>query len=196
MLNRRQCKRFRECVDVEFVSDGKSFTGTSDDFSLNGLFIMSRDVKAPGTVLDIAVRLPNRGATLKLRGTVIRLHKTVAGEVIGAPDGMGVEIIEKDANYLHFFRSLLPMSEKDSSSNAPQMDVELMQPEHKVPMPGKRANDYEEGQRDLHDKPQLLKGREKEQERHHVLLDPENKKNNNKSFDDMLFELISKGLKA
>ena len=194
MLNRRQCKRFSECFDVEFVSDGKSFTGTSDDFSLNGLFIMTRDVKVPGTVLDITVHLPN-GATLKLRGKVNRFLKTVAGEVIGAPDGMGVEIIEKDSNYLHFFRSLLVTSEKDSPSHVPQMNVGLMQKQHKEPMPEKRAGEYEEGQRNLQEKPQPLRGWEKEQERHHVLLDPENKKNNNKSFDDMLFELISKKLK-
>jgi len=71
---------------------------------------------------------------------------------------MGVEIIEKDGNYLHFFRSLLVTLEEDSPFHAPQINVELMQQQHKEPMPEKRAGEYDEGRRNLHDKPQPLGG--------------------------------------
>lgn len=194
MLNRRQCKRVRECVDVEFVSDGKSFIGTSDDFSLNGLFIMTQDVKAPGTVLDIIVHLPD-GSILKLRGKVNRCLKTFGGEGIGTPDGMGIEIIEKDGNYLNFYRSLLATSEKDSSTSAHQMDGERMQQPHKVPTPEDQSKECMEEHSNLNGKSQQSGRLVEEQERHCVPLNPENKKSNNKSFDDMLFELVSKKLK-
>ncbi len=195
MLNRRQSKRFKEHCDVEFVSDGKMFTGTSGDFALDGLFIMTRDAKAPGTILDIAIHLPN-GATSRIRGKVRRFIKTVVGRIIWRPDGMGIEIIEKDDNYLHFIRSLLVASEGDSPCHAPEMDAELIQEQHKEPMPEKRAGKYEGRQRDLHNEPRPLSGREKELERHRVLLGPENQRKSRKSFDEMLLEHISGRLKA
>ena len=120
-VERRQFRRFKEHCTVEFVSEGKLSTGTSGNIDLNGLFIMTGDAKAPGTILDIVVHLPD-GATSKLRGRVRRFFKTVAGKVTGRTDGMGVEIIEKDAAYLHFIRSLLAQSEDHQPLEAPEKE--------------------------------------------------------------------------
>ena len=62
-------------------------------------------------IFDVIVHLPD-GLTSKLKVKTRRAGKTPYGKVIGTPvkaikNGMGVEIIEKDANYLRFFRSLL-----------------------------------------------------------------------------------------
>ena len=62
-------------------------------------------------IFDVIVHLPD-DLTSKLKVNTRRVGKTPSGKVIGIPvkaikNGMGVEIIEKDANYLHFFRSLL-----------------------------------------------------------------------------------------
>jgi len=194
--DKRRCKRFKERCDVEFASDGKISTGISRDFALNGLFIMTRDVKVPGTILDIALHLPN-GAISKLRGKVRRFFETVTEKVIRSTDGMGIEIIEKDPNYLHFIRSLLAKSEKDSSCQTSQMDVEFIQKRHREPMPEKRTVKYDGRQRDFYDnEPQPLKVRCKEQEQHLMHLDSENKMTIRISFDEILLKHISERPKA
>jgi len=110
MLNRRQCKRFPDHCNTEFVSDGMTYHAISRDFALNGLFIVTGSPRAPGTLLEIKIHLPN-GSTSRLVGKVMRFYKTFGGNdmapVQQAEDGMGIEIIEKDMNYLHFIRSLL-----------------------------------------------------------------------------------------
>lgn len=121
MLNRRQCKRFPEHCNTEFVSDGMTYHAISRDFALNGLFIVTDSPRAPGTHLTIKIHLPN-GLTSRLAGKVIRFVKTFRRDDMGtlvhkAEDGMGVEIIEKDINYLHFVRFLLDTSETHETDN-------------------------------------------------------------------------------
>jgi hypothetical protein len=121
MLNRRQCKRFPEQCNTEFVSDGMTYHAVAMDFALNGLFIVTDSPRAPGTYLTMKIRLPN-GSTARLAGKVVRFLKTFRRNDTGTTvhetgDGMGIEIIEKDINYLHFIRSLLGTSEQHESGN-------------------------------------------------------------------------------
>ena len=88
-----------------------SHRGISSNLSSNGLFISANRPFPPDTMLDIVIHLPNR-STSKLKGRVRRALKTLTGRVIGTPvksfkNGMGVEIIEKDTNYLKFIKSSL-----------------------------------------------------------------------------------------
>lgn len=111
MTGKRKQKRYIKRCEVEFVSDGMTYRGISSDFSLGGLFIRTSFPLAPDVVLDITVHLPD-GTTSKLKVKVVRAWRTAIGRVMGTPvraakNGMGVEILEKDANYLHFIRSLL-----------------------------------------------------------------------------------------
>ncbi len=111
MAEKRQHKRFiKRCV-IEFVVDGSKYTGISSDFSFNGLFIRTRYPLIPDTMLHVTVYLPD-GRVSKLTVKVKRAAKTATGRVMGTPvkslkGGMGVEIIGRDVNYLHFIRSLL-----------------------------------------------------------------------------------------
>lgn len=121
MLNRRQCKRFPEHCNTEFISDGITYHAISRDFALNGLFIVTDSPRAPGTYLTMKIHLPN-GSTSRLAGKVIRFLKTFRRDDMGTPvheaeDGMGIEIIEKDITYLHFIRSLLGTSEQHERGN-------------------------------------------------------------------------------
>ena len=120
MPNRRQCKRFPEHCNTEFVSDGMTYHAISRDFALNGLFIVTGSPRAPGTLLEIRIYLPN-GSTSRLLGKVMRFYKTFAGKdmapVQEAEDGMGIEILEKDLNYLHFIKSLLDTPGKHETDN-------------------------------------------------------------------------------
>lgn len=93
------------------MSEGLTYRGISSDFSLFGLFIRTNFPMRRDTVLDLTIHLPD-GTISKLKVKVIRAWRTAIGKVIGTPvraakNGMGVEILRKDANYLHFIRSLL-----------------------------------------------------------------------------------------
>jgi len=114
MINRRKHKRYIRRCEVEFVSDGVTYRGIASDFSLNGLFIRTNFPLSPDTVLDLRVHLPG-GLISQLTIRVVRAWKTATGRVIGSPikafkNGMGVQITEKDINFLHFIRSLLDRS--------------------------------------------------------------------------------------
>src|SRR3990172_8785432 len=106
MENKRHQKRFIRRCEVEFVSDGITYRGLSSDFSLSGLFIRTNYPVTPDAILDVIIYLPD-GLTSKLRVKVRRAWRTATGKVMGMPikafkNGMGVEIIERDVNYLHF----------------------------------------------------------------------------------------------
>ncbi|HUO77953.1 MAG TPA: PilZ domain-containing protein [Thermodesulfovibrionales bacterium] len=120
MLNRRQCKRFPEHCNTEFASDGITYHAISRDFALSGLFIVTGSPRAPGTLLQIKIRLPD-GSTALLLGKVMRFYKTFGGNDVApvqqAEDGMGIEILEKDLNYLRFIRSLLETPGKHEPDN-------------------------------------------------------------------------------
>ena len=114
MINRRKHKRYIRRCEIEFTSDGVSYSGIASDFSLNGLFIRTNYPLPPGSVLNLTVHLPG-GVTSQLTTRVIRKWRTATGKVIGSPvktakNGMGVEIIKKDINFLHFIRSILDRS--------------------------------------------------------------------------------------
>ena len=111
MKSRRLQKRFIKRCEVEFVVDGTTYRGISSDFSLNGLFIRTGFPLAPNTSLDVTIYLPD-GSLSRLKVRVARSWRSATGRVMGTPlkggkNGMGVEILEKDANYLHLIRSLL-----------------------------------------------------------------------------------------
>jgi hypothetical protein len=110
MRNKRQHKRFEKRYEIEFTANGISYRGTSEDFSLNGLFIRTKSPLPPDTVLDMVIHLPN-GMTSKIKGKVVRSPETPLGKGAGQKQtsfqkGVGVEIREKDASYLEFIKSL------------------------------------------------------------------------------------------
>jgi len=120
MANKRKHKRYIRRCETEFSAGGEFYRGISSDFSVAGMFIRTQNPLPPDTVLDIAVTLPD-GNMSKLAGLVRRAAKTCAGRYSGAggalqKNGMGVELTEKDANYLDFLRSFL--------LNKDQVDVE------------------------------------------------------------------------
>lgn len=111
MKGRRRQKRYVKRFEVEFAADGTACRGISSDFSLNGFFIWTDFRMAPNTPLDMMIHLAD-GSVSKVKVRVAWSRKNAMRSVAGTPrergkNGMGVEIIEKDANYIHLIRSLL-----------------------------------------------------------------------------------------
>ncbi|MCX5720364.1 MAG: PilZ domain-containing protein [Nitrospirae bacterium] len=95
---------------VKFTANDITYRGISSDFSLNGLFIRTLHAFPPDTLFHIVIYYPN-GLISQIKGTVTRALKIPEEEVTKThryvQNGIGVKIIEKDANDLHFIRSLL-----------------------------------------------------------------------------------------
>ena len=100
MKENRKLKRYKKVCKTAFVSKNVIFKGTASDFSLNGLFIRTNHAFAPGSILDITIHLPD-GITSQLKGKVMRAHKT---PVVTMKNGMGVLLLEKDADYIEFMK--------------------------------------------------------------------------------------------
>ena len=108
--NRRQ-KRFVKRCTAEFTSDGQTYTGICKNLSLDGLFIKTRKPLGLEKMIEMIVHLPD-GSTSKLTGRVTRATKeshSLLLERAGIPskDGMGIQLMKKDANYLNFVTSMI-----------------------------------------------------------------------------------------
>jgi hypothetical protein len=108
---KRRLRRFTGQCKCAFASGGVSKKGIACDFSINGMFIRTNDSLASGSVIVIAAHLPD-GSVSSLRGKVKRTIITSPGKQAGGPPkehkiGMGIELLKKDANYLHFIRSMI-----------------------------------------------------------------------------------------
>jgi hypothetical protein len=108
---KRRQKRFVKRCTAEFTSDGQTYTGFCRNLSLDGLFIKTRKPLALEKIVEMIVHLPD-GSTSKLTGRVTRATRepySLILERAGIPskDGMGIQLIEKDANYLNFVTLLI-----------------------------------------------------------------------------------------
>jgi len=108
---RRRQKRFVKRCTIEFTSDGQTHRRICRNLSLDGLFIKTSKPLAVEKIIEMILHLPD-GSTSKLTGKVTRATRepySLILERAGIPskDGMGIQLIEKDANYLKFLESLI-----------------------------------------------------------------------------------------
>jgi hypothetical protein len=100
--DRRKQPRFVKRLETRIISDNISFWSISSDLSECGLFIKTNRDFNIETPLEIELSLP---------GNVVSLLKGVVRRTLDPPvsteNGMGVEIIEKDINYIHYLKSLV-----------------------------------------------------------------------------------------
>jgi len=107
----RRQKRFAKRCTAEFTLNGQTYTGICKNLSLDGLFIKTRKPLGLEKIIEMIVHLPD-GSTSKLTGRVTRAISEPYSLVLergGIPskDGMGIQLMEKDANYLNFVTSLI-----------------------------------------------------------------------------------------
>ncbi|HYA14133.1 MAG TPA: PilZ domain-containing protein [Syntrophales bacterium] len=108
---RRRQKRFVKRCTIEFTSDGQTYRGICRNLSLDGLFIKTRKLLPLEKTIEMIVDLPD-GSTSKLTGRITRETRerySLIFERAGIPskDGIGIQLIKKDANYLKFLASLI-----------------------------------------------------------------------------------------
>lgn len=102
MRDKRQFQRFIRRLEVEFSSNDKHYRGISSNFSVGGLFVRTNHPFPPGTVIDMTIHLPTGGIAY-LKGKVKSALRT---PVVSIKNGMGVEIVEKDAAFVDLIKRL------------------------------------------------------------------------------------------
>jgi hypothetical protein len=81
--------------------------GISSCLSGNGLFVRTSKPFPPDTTVDLTIYLSDNKLT-RVRGIV---RTTAQTGLIHGKDGMGIEIIQYDQNFVTFMNSLLPIEE-------------------------------------------------------------------------------------
>ena len=99
---RRKSRRVTKRLEVTFSSGGLQVTGISSDLSSSGLFIRTQNGLMPGTIVEIEIYLPGHKLG-RLKGIV---RRTVKASLSMVKNGMGVELIERDSNYLDFMKTI------------------------------------------------------------------------------------------
>jgi hypothetical protein len=106
MGNKRLNKRYMKRLDAEFIVDGLSFKAIAAKLSESGLFLRTQQARKEGVVVDIKVYLSEH-EYCTLRGIVKHSRKE---RILRERNGMGIEILEKDAKYMDLISGL---KEKD-----------------------------------------------------------------------------------
>jgi hypothetical protein len=105
-MEKRKHPRFNKSLVAQIVANDIRLFVITSDLSKNGLYIRSKRCFAPGTIIDIEVATSDNMVSL-LKGVVRR-----TGDTFGSMNnGMGVEIVEKDAAYIHFLKPLIGETE-------------------------------------------------------------------------------------
>lgn len=136
MRGTRRHTRFIKRLEVECSANGESSRGISSNFSLVGLFMRTNRPFAPGSLVDLLIHLPD-GTMAKAKGLVKMAQKTPLASL---KNGMGIELIEKDSNYVTFIRSLLQDS-PDDAGKKPIVEKEGTRAKS-PPMPESVSADY------------------------------------------------------
>jgi curved DNA-binding protein CbpA/Tfp pilus assembly protein PilZ len=111
--NRRKHQRFIKRLTTTFFVDNSRFTGISSDISSNGLFIRTSRGFPANTLINIEILLPNNEVSV-LKGIVRRTLRT---SISSKKNGMGIEIIEMDALFKDFLKSLTGRNEANPEEN-------------------------------------------------------------------------------
>jgi Tfp pilus assembly protein PilZ len=102
MRKKRRYKRYRRRLETEISVGEIIFNGISTNLSARGLFIRTQQPFKIGTAIDIKIYLPE-DRFCKLKG-VVKYSKRVIKFTY--KNGMGIEIIQKDEDYINYLKTL------------------------------------------------------------------------------------------
>ena len=107
-MRKRRHKRIIKRLETEFSANGLAFQGVSSDLSRSGVFVRTNKPFPADTLVDLTIHLPGNIVS-RLKGSVRRSIKTGQTTI---KNGMGMEIIELDQNYVNFLNDILPAEEQ------------------------------------------------------------------------------------
>jgi len=108
----RQNIRHIKRLELTFMAGNITQRAITSHISEDGLFIRTRYGLIPESILNIELYLPD-GRLSKLKG---RVKRSIRTPIATMKNGMGVELLEKDANYMNFLRLLNGVFENKADS--------------------------------------------------------------------------------
>ncbi len=102
MPEKRVAERYKKEVPVTFYDGKESYKGLSSDFSVSGIFVITRGPFKPGSPIRITLEISNK-KNIYLSGIVIRTIKTGDENI---KDGMGIKLNETPFIYHNFIEKL------------------------------------------------------------------------------------------
>jgi hypothetical protein len=103
--DKRKADRASKKLEVHYIT-GADQTAITSNISETGIFIITNNKVAPGTVLDLTLHLPGL-QNFSLKGRVVRNKYTAPALVGEATSGLGVELMKPPQEYINYIRSLL-----------------------------------------------------------------------------------------
>ncbi len=104
--NRRAAERYAVDFDVTLQSQSNFYTGSAENLSVGGVFVVTDLVRPIGDLVDLVIHLPNRPEAVHAVGQVRWARKPQQEE--GKPPGLGVQFFglnERGANTIRDFLS-------------------------------------------------------------------------------------------
>jgi RNase P subunit RPR2 len=108
-VEKRKAGRYIKRLECEFSGAGKTHKGFVSDVSEQGLFIRTSRSFKEGSDVDIKLHLPDESIS-NVSGVVHRAITSEAGHL--AKNGMGIELVQRDDNYVRLLRELKGEEEK------------------------------------------------------------------------------------
>ncbi|TAL27921.1 MAG: hypothetical protein EPN94_00935 [Nitrospirae bacterium] len=112
-MSKRQHNRHTKRLETVFTAGTMTQRGITSDISEGGIFIRTRYALVPGTVLNMEIHLPGGGIS-RLKG---RVKRSVRTPIATFKNGMGVELTEKDAEFIKLVKAI---KSGENSETAPE----------------------------------------------------------------------------
>ena len=98
---KQKSKRIRRRMEVRYGPDGPRLIGYSGNISRAGIMVRATRVFAPGTLLALQVKLPQK--TFNLRGEVVWAREGPVQWLASGRIGMGITFIDPPQDFLDSF---------------------------------------------------------------------------------------------
>jgi hypothetical protein len=119
MVERRKHLRINKSLVSQIFADNISLFVITGDLSVNGLFLRSKRCLPANSFVTIEIVLPDNSVS-SLRGIV---RRTINNSAF-SHNGMGIEIIGKDSNYIQFMKSILGETETNDEERPTSVSSE------------------------------------------------------------------------
>lgn len=96
-------RRSRKRIEVRYGPGGPQFIGYSRNVSRTGIMVVAIRVFAPGTALDLEVKLP--AGTFRLKGTVVWAREGPVSWLATGRVGMGISFLDPPQEFLDTIRA-------------------------------------------------------------------------------------------
>jgi RNase P subunit RPR2 len=110
-------ERYKKRLECEFSGSGMKYKGFVSDISEAGLFIRTRRSFREDSGIDVKIYLPD-GSISNVSGVVRRALNYQEANLV--KNGMGIELTERDDNFIRFFNKMKGVEDKEEIKAKPE----------------------------------------------------------------------------